>query len=317
MIVTRELVREYDGKPVVNGLNIHVEPGEIYGFLGPNGAGKSTTISMILGILPPTRGTVTLFGKTLSDDYFVIKRRIGVVGEHQHFHGEMTGYEYLSFFAELYGIKVKVKESKIHELLDRLDLYGSRNLQIRCYSKGMQQKIALARALVHDPELLILDEPVSSLDPHGIKQVRDILLDENKKGKTVFVSSHLLSEVEKTCTRIGIINHGVLVAEDTMDGVRRKLSIGMELEIELDSIRAGTREALEALPFVQSVAIRNNVIALQTAGQDDHRASISRSLMERGCVILSMKRNQMSLEDAFVTITEKNISLLTGKEVVA
>lgn len=315
MIVTKALVKEYDGKPVVNDLNLHVEPGEIYGFLGPNGAGKTTTISMILGLIPPTKGEVRLFGKTLSEDYFGIKRRIGVIAEFQHFYGEMTGYEYLSFFADLYG--VGGKERRIRELLERVDLYQFRGLQLRAYSKGMQQKIALARALVHDPELLLLDEPVSSLDPYGIKQVRDIILEENKKGKTFFISSHLLSEIEKTCHRIGIINRGVLVAEDTMDGVREKLSTGMELEIELESIPEGTLEALKALPFVESVSRQDGLIVLHTMDKEDRRAEISRFLTERGCVVLSMKKNQMSLEEAFVTITEKNISLLTGEAVVA
>lgn len=315
MIETKGLTKEYDGKPVVNDLNIHVREGEIYGFLGPNGAGKSTTIFMILGLIPPTKGEVRLFGKTLAEDYFGIKQKIGVVAEFQHFYGEMTGYEYMSFFADLY--RVKNKDAKIKELLERVDLYQFRNLQLRAYSKGMQQKMAVARALVHDPEILILDEPVSSLDPYGIKQVRDIILEENKRGRTFFISSHLLSEIEKTCNRIGIINHGVLVAEDTMDGVREKLSQGMEVEIELESVPEGITDALRTLPFVDSVDSRDHIVKLHTSGKEDHRGEISKFLTERGCVVLSMKRNQMSLEEAFVTITEKNISLLTGEAVVA
>lgn len=315
MLVTKGLGKDYGGKPVVNNLAICIEEGEIYGFLGPNGAGKTTTILMILGLLKPTRGEVRLFGKTLREDYSGVKRRIGVVGETQHLYGVMTGWEYLSFFADLY--QVRNKQRRITALLEKLDLYSFRRLQLRAYSKGMQQKMALARSLVHDPDLVILDEPVSSLDPHGIKQVRDIIREENGRGKTFFISSHLLSEIERTCHRVGILSHGVLVAEDTTGAIREKFSKGCEVEIELESFPFGIREALEDLPIVESATLRDRVMTIRIEGKGEHRAEILRFLVEHGCVVLSMRRRETSLEEAFITITEKNITLLTERAVTA
>lgn len=313
-MVTDGLVKEYNGKKVVSNLSIQVEQGEIYGFLGPNGAGKSTTIGMILGLIPPTLGEIRIFRKTLREDYFKIKQRLGVVGEFQHFYGEMTGTEYLSFIADFYEVKDKIK--KIGQFLELVGLSQYRNLQLKAYSKGMQQRLALAKALIHDPDLVILDEPISSLDPIGVKQVRDIILEENKKGKTFLISSHLLSEIEKTCHRIGIIHHGKLLAEDTMNGLKEKLNSGLELEIELENMPAGIVKSLSTFTYIKSVVIQGQILTIKICDSIDRRGEISKSLNELGCMVLSMKKKQISLEEAFVTITENNISLLTQNEVI-
>jgi ABC-type multidrug transport system ATPase subunit len=315
VIVTCGLTKEYNGRTVVDGLQLQVRQGEIYGFLGPNGAGKSTTIGMILGLIPITRGEVRLFGKRLAEDYHRIKQRIGVVGEFQHLYREMTAVEYLSFFAELYG--VANAKPRIDRLLERLDLSAAANLPLRAFSKGMQQKLSLTRALVHDPELLILDEPVSSLDPQGIKQVRDLILEERRRGKTILISSHLLSEIEKTCQRLGIINRGRLVAEDTMEGIIDRL--GGEktvIEVELEEpVTGNLQQDLKQLPFIIAVALpQPNRLEVTTPSEADFRGALSKFLTGQGLTVLSLKRERMSLEEAFMTITENNVSLLTGKE---
>src|SRR5690554_5585728 len=163
----------------------------------------------------------------------------------------------------------------------------------------MKQKLSLARALLHDPEILILDEPVSSLDPHGIKEVRDILLEENANGKTIFISSHILSEIERICHRVGIIHHGQLLAEDTMDELKRRLTEEVELEIELESPLPEAEELLSRLPFVTAFRVEDRRIALSTRADGDYRAQVSKALSEAGAVLLGMKRHEMSLEDAF------------------
>jgi ABC-type multidrug transport system ATPase subunit len=315
VIATCGLTKEYNGRTVVDGLQLQVHQGEIYGFLGPNGAGKSTTIGMILGLIPITRGEVRLFGKRLAQDYYRIKRRIGVVGEFQHLYREMTAVEYLSFFAELYG--VVNAQPRINRLLERVDLSAAANLPLKAFSKGMQQKLSLTRALVHDPELLILDEPVSSLDPQGIKQVRDLILEEQRRGKTILISSHLLSEIEKTCQRLGIINQGRLVAEDTIAGLIGRL--GGEkavLEVELDeAVTAQLQHDLEQQPFISAVAVpQPNRLVVTVSGARDFRGSLSKFLTGQGLTVLSLRQDRMSLEEAFMTITENKISLLTGKE---
>lgn len=309
MIETKDLTKRYGDFTAVSNLSLRVEKGEIYGFLGPNGAGKTTTIMMLLGILKPTQGSVQLFGKSMESDYFNIKRRIGVLSENQYFYEDMTAKEYLKFFGDLY--KVDGVERRIEEVLGLVNLAHRKDELLKGYSKGMKQKLGLARALLHDPEVLILDEPVSSLDPYGIKEVRDILMEENRKGKTMFISSHILSEIERTCHRVGIMNRGQLLAEDSMSELKRRLMDEVHLYVELEEASDGVVSALKSLPFVVSLDVTHNQLSLKTAADKDYRGQLSSAITQAGGVVLDLRRHEMSLEEAFVTITEKNLSLLT------
>ena len=314
MIRTENLTKEYDGFKVVDNLNLDVKEGEIYGFLGPNGAGKTTTILMLLGILRPTRGRIYLLEEELTKNFLSLKRRIGVVSEKQYLYKEMAAGEYLDFFADLYGVKDKKK--KIDQLLKSVSLLEVKNRKLGAFSRGMQQKLGFARALLHDPELLLLDEPVSGLDPTGIKQVRNLIEKENKKGRTIFISSHLLSEVEKLCREVAIINEGKLLAEDTMENLRRKLSKTVELEIELSQAKEEIMKALSSFDFIQAIKQRENLLTLRVKSDQDYRAPISETISRQGGIVLGIKVKEMSLEEAFITITQKNISLLAPLEEV-
>lgn len=308
MIQTEGLTKRFDDLVAVNGLNIHVERGEIYGFLGPNGAGKTTTIMMLLGLTKPTSGTIKLFGKDLASDYFEIKRRVGVLSEFQYLYDEMTAQEYLRFFCELY--RVDDPNKRINEVVSVVNLYDRRAEMLGGYSKGMKQKLGLARTLLHKPDILILDEPVSSLDPHGIKEVRDILLAENKKGTTMFISSHILSEIERTCDRVAIIHKGQLVAEDSMGDLRRRLTEEVEMNIQVENLNENVINGLKGLPFVLNLSTGDGAVTLKTKADQDYRGQISRTISESGGLVLEMRRHEMTLEEAFVTITEKNINFL-------
>lgn len=314
MIRTENLTKEYDGFKAVDNLNLDVKEGEIYGFLGPNGAGKTTTILMLLGILRPTRGRIYLLEEELTKNFLSLKRRIGVVSEKQYLYKEMAAGEYLDFFADLYGVKDKKK--KIDQLLKSVGLLEVKNRKLGAFSRGMQQKIGFARALLPDPELLLLDEPVSGLDPTGIKQVRNLIEKENKKGRTIFISSHLLSEVEKLCREVAIINEGKLLAEDTMENLRRKLSKTVELEIELSQAKEEITKALSSFDFIQGIKQRENLLTLRVKSDQDYRAPISETISRQGGIVLGIKVKEMSLEEAFITITQKNISLLAPLEEV-
>ncbi|NLN26619.1 MAG: ABC transporter ATP-binding protein [Firmicutes bacterium] len=308
MIRTEGLTKRFDDLVAVDNLDLHVEKGEIYGFLGPNGAGKTTTIMMLLGLIKPTAGRIWLFGKDLSEDYFNIKRRIGVLSEFHYLYEDMTAEEYLRFFGELYG--VEDIDNRIKEVLGLVNLYHRRKELLGGYSKGMKQKFSLARTLLHKPEILILDEPVSSLDPHGIKEVRDILLEENRKGTTMLISSHILSEIERTCHRVAIIHKGKLVAQDTMDGLRRKLTEETEMYVTVEGLTDAIVDALRELPFIRSLSVDGQTVTLRMDADKDYRGDLSRKIVDLGGVVLDMRRHEMSLEEAFVTITEKNINLL-------
>ncbi len=311
MIRTEDLSKFYNGFKAVQGLNLHVRAGEIYGFLGPNGAGKTTTLSMLLGITRPTHGTVWLFDKQLRDDYFAIKRRIGVVSERQFLYDDVSGQEYLEFFAALFRVPAAAK--RIDELLDAVHLTPFRDVLARDYSNGMKQKLGLARALLHDPDVLILDEPVSGLDPHGIMQVRSIILEQRKRGKAILISSHVLSEIERTADRVGIIHRGRLLAEDQMDNIRRRLQPEAQMEIEAQGDQAALTGALRELPCVSSAEPRGGLIAVSTPAEGDYRADISQCITGHGGVILAMRQVTLSLEEAFVTITTDNVARLADE----
>jgi len=318
MIRTKNLTKEYDGFRAVSNLNLEVKEGEIYGFLGPNGAGKTTSILMLLGILKPTSGKIHLLGEELGKNSLSIKRRVGVVSEKQYLYKEMSAGEYLDFFAELYGSKNKKKRKKrIDELLSSVDLLEVKNRKLGAFSRGMQQKLGFARALLHNPDLLLLDEPVSGLDPTGIKQIRDLIEEENKKGSTIFISSHLLSEVEKLCQRVGIINKGKLLAEDTMENLKHRLSDFIQIEVEIAKLPSKMLDIFSAFDFVRDITREKNLTILEVKNDKDYRADISEAIARAGGVVLGMKVREMSLEEAFITITRENISLLArgGKEV--
>ena len=318
MIRTKNLTKEYDGFRAVSNLNLEVKEGEIYGFLGPNGAGKTTSILLLLGILKPTSGKIHLLGKELRKNSLSIKRRIGVVSEKQYLYKEMSAGEYLDFFAELYGSKNKKKRKKrIDQLLSSVDLLEVKNRKLGAFSRGMQQKLGFARALLHNPDLLLLDEPVSGLDPTGIKQIRDLIEEENKKGSTIFISSHLLSEVERLCQRVGIINKGKLLAEDTMENLKHRLSDFIQIEVEIAKLPSKMLDIFSSFDFVKDITREKNLTILEVKNDKDYRADISEAIAREGGVVLGMKIREMSLEEAFITITRENISLLTrsGKEV--
>jgi ABC-2 type transport system ATP-binding protein len=313
VIRTARLCKDYNGFSAVKDVTLQVEPNEIYGFLGPNGAGKTTTIMMLLGIEKPTSGQVFLFGQSLPENYFEIKRRIGVLAEHQYFYDDMTAREYLSFFADLY--RLENKEDRIESLLEVVDLRQFGDVRALDYSRGMQQKLGIIRALLHDPELLILDEPVSALDPFGTLEIRHLLQEQVKHGKTVFISSHILSEVEQTADRIGIMNRGELVAEDSLDNLRHKLRQQIDLELVLEEILPGLVERLSPLEFVREITSNGNKLSLKLDATADFRPQIFAAISNHGGIIVDMRTKEMSLEEAFVTITEQNVSLLAKTEV--
>lgn len=305
VIRTRALTKRYGHVTAVDGLTLHVERGEIYGFLGPNGAGKTTTIMMLLGLEPPTSGSIELLGEDPAHNPLALRRRIGVLSEFHYLYEEMSAVDYLQFFADLYRVEDKAR--RIDELLSRLGLSAYRHLRLRGYSKGMKQKLGMARALLADPDLLILDEPVSSLDPYGIREIRDIILEENARGKTFLISSHILSEIERTCHRVGIIHHGRLLAEDRLEAIKGQLQPEVQLTLELQETPEAVIHALQSAPFVLACRPEGNKLLLQLKGGRDYRADVFHLVAGAGGTILEMRRHEVSLEDAFLRITDQNI----------
>jgi ABC-2 type transport system ATP-binding protein len=240
VIEVEGLSKCFGSRQAVDGLNLSARAGEIYGFLGPNGAGKTTTIRMLLGILAPDAGSIRICGRSVRRGDRAGRMLVGAVSELQHLYGDMTCEEYLGFFARLHRV-ARAKE-RVAEMLADVGLADRARDRAVELSKGLQQKLGLARALLHDPPVLILDEPVSGLDPHGIREVREIITRERGRGRLIFISSHVLSEIERTADRIGIIRRGRLVYEGPVgDAVARHGTLE-------EAFVAMTSEAVPASP---------------------------------------------------------------------
>jgi ABC-type multidrug transport system ATPase subunit len=310
MIRTRDLVKRYGGVTAVDGISLEVRAGEIYGFLGPNGAGKTSTISMLLGTIRPTSGSMRLFGEEYSFRRLDLRRRIGVVPE-KHPMGAwrwMTAREYLLFFASMF--EVPRAGERIAALLERVDLSRAANRRIAAFSRGMLQKLSFARALLHEPEVLFLDEPISGLDPLGVKQVRDLILEQNREGRTVLISSHQLSEMERLCHRVGILSSGRLIAQGTMPSLLASLAAEAEIRVELERIDPELLRMASGLGFARSVSSEGSTLIIRVGRERDYRRDVGEFLQRAGRVILGMKERVPSLEEAFVTITRDNVSAL-------
>jgi ABC-type multidrug transport system ATPase subunit len=310
MIRTAGLVKRYGSFTAVDGIDLNIPRGEIYGFLGPNGAGKTSTIMMLLGITRPTAGEIWLFGERFAPRRLDLRRRIGVVPE-KHPQGVwswMTAGEYLALFADLF--EVPRKDQRISELLEKVQLAPFKSKRIREFSRGMLQKLSIIRALLSDPDILILDEPISGLDPLGIKQVRDLIVSENREGRTVFISSHQLSEMERICDRVAIIFEGRLLVEDTMGGLLSGLKVEREVHVELERVPEETPARIRELPFVREAIVQGNTLIVKLSREGDFRKALSKALIGLDLLPLRIAEKGPTLEEAFMTITQENIDQL-------
>jgi ABC-2 type transport system ATP-binding protein len=224
MLEVRLLTKTYTGIPVVDGVSFDIKPGEILGYLGPNGAGKSTTVKLLTGLIEPTSGDITFQGQDVSLDLKAYQRHLGYVPEEAHVYPNLSGREYLQLAGRLRGIPRRVLESRIDESLRLLGLWEERHSSLASYSKGMRQKILLIAALLHDPELLILDEPFSGLDVNAAMVLRSLLQTMAERGKMVLYSSHVLEVVEKVCHTVLILRKGQVVAYDSVHRLREMMS---------------------------------------------------------------------------------------------
>lgn len=243
LIETKNLVKMFGDKAAVNNISFDVRGGEVFGFLGPNGAGKTTTIKMIVGLLQPTSGNVKVAGYDVQTQPMQAKATSGYVPDTPNLYMKLSAREFLRFVGDLYEMKRGKAEERIDELLKLFDLTDVRDDLIDSYSHGMKQKTALAAALIHDPKVLVLDEPTVGLDPKSARLIKDILRQLADRGAAVFLSTHILEIAERMCDRIGIIDHGNLVAVGTMDELRSMGKSGSSLEDIFLALTGGAEEA--------------------------------------------------------------------------
>ncbi len=298
MIQTENLTKIYNGHAAVDGLNLTVGEGEIFGFLGPNGAGKSTTILMLTGMIEPTAGRCLVDGIEVAKDPLAVKKIIGYLPEDVGFYGNLTAEQNLDYFARFYGMGVDGRKARIAELLELVHLDGVTQ-KAGEYSRGMKQRLGLAQALINDPKVLFLDEPTANLDPEGVREYRDLIIALAGEGKTVFVSSHILSEVRAVCRTIGLLAKGRLVAQGTLGDVARMLapSDGDAVRIVIETV-----EQLPDLDDPEIVAIEQNGNRAVIRATTDIRDRLSTLLLEQGMHIREMRIEEPEIEDVFMAI---------------
>jgi len=298
-IETCELRKVYGRRVAVQGLSIEVEQGEIFGFLGPNGAGKTTTVKMLMGLVHPTSGQARLLGRPLGDRR--AKRKIGFLPELFRFHDWLTGEEFLDLHGRLYGMSAAERKRRIPEALELVGLAGRGGEKLRGYSKGMQQRAGLAQALLNEPRIVFLDEPTSALDPIGRLDVRDVIRRLRDGGTTVFLNSHLLSEVEAVCDRVAIINHGRLAA---VGPVADLLNQPFAVELRLGAWDAAIAAAVAAAGRLQHVEQSQADRAVVTLEVNDE-AEVARlvdQLVALGVPVYGVTPHRQWLEEVFLTV---------------
>jgi len=298
------LTKSYGDRVAVNHLNLTVTAKQIHGFLGPNGAGKTTTIKMLVGLLRPDSGSLKILGMNAAGDKPRIRERIGYMPELPKFPKHLTGLELLDVYGRMYGMSKVRRKQKSQELLKLVGLEGRGKDRIGKYSKGMQQRIGIAQALLNDPELVILDEPSIGLDPVGMVEVRDMVKGIVKGGQTVFFSSHPLAEVQQICDHVTIINLGNMMFTGTLDEVSSKAGPNRRLIIEVEKPSEAILQALKALPFTK-VDSTNGTYTLTLTATNDVRADVSKAVSNAGGVILRMEEQGGGLEDAFMNLVGK------------
>ncbi|PWU02698.1 MAG: multidrug ABC transporter ATP-binding protein [Bacteroidetes bacterium] len=299
LIETRSLSYEFSkGEKILNDLNLKIPKGSVYGFLGPNGAGKTTTLRLILGLLRKQRGLIEIFGKDFSKNRIQTLSRLGSLIEQPSIYGHLTGKENLELFRKTYGCN----RSRIAEVLDIVKLTAAGGKKAKNYSLGMKQKLAIAIALLHDPELLILDEPTNGLDPGGIIQTRELINKLNKDfGKTIVVSSHLLSEVEKMATHVGIINKGNLLFQGSLSQLQQLKSRQSTVEVEVnDTQKAG--ELVKSLFPVKEINGKKILLEFETK---ERVAQLTHALVHGGIQVYQVAVMQNDLENLFIQITSE------------
>ncbi|WP_158853285.1 ABC transporter ATP-binding protein [Halorhabdus sp. CUG00001] len=281
----------------LDGIDLRVEEGEIFGFLGPNGAGKSTTINILLDFVRPSEGSATVLGMDAQADSQAIRRRTGVLPEGYQVYDRLTGRQHIQFV-----IDSKNATADPDTLLERVGIPEAGTRKAGGYSKGMKQRLTLAMALVGDPDLLILDEPSTGLDPAGAREIREIVREEADRGATVFFSSHILEQVEAVCDRVGILRGGQLVAVDSIEGLREAAGDGATLRVELTAVTDDAIAVVEGVEGVTDVTRRDGGVTVSVG--DGSKTAVLSALEDAGHEVTDFRTEETSLEEIFMSYTE-------------
>lgn len=303
MLVIENLVKKYGRFTAVDGLSLEIEKGHIYGFVGPNGAGKTTTMKIVAGLLRPTSGKVLVGGINIMENPRDAKSKIGYMPDFFGVYDNLKVSECMDFYCGVYGIEYRKRAVITDQLLELVNLTDKKDSYVDTLSRGMKQRLCLARSLIHDPELLILDEPASGLDPRARIDMKEILKELRDMGKTILISSHILPELSEMCTSIGIIERGKMVISGTVEEIMQKISQKRSIRIKvLDSPESAVK-LLQEQVSIGKITVRNDHIEAEFDGDRTQLAEILRNMVRNGIPVVSFSEVESSLENIFLQVT--------------
>ncbi len=318
MIEIKKLTKTFGNLVAVSSLDLQIEAGDIFGFIGPNGAGKTTTMRILVTLMEPTSGQAFIDGLDVTKKGKEVRRRVGYMPDFMGVYDDLKVFEYLEFFAAAFGIEYAKRKAIVDGVLELTDLVSKQDALVDSLSRGMQQRLGLARVLIHDPKVLILDEPASGLDPRARIEMRELLRELKRMGKTIMISSHILSELEEICDQIGIIEHGQLVFSGTLEEIRPRLGLQSKVRVKVLGNESRAMELLSALPQIQNVELLGTQAA--TTGLTPEAAGstllvtfkegantdglIARTLVTGGVDLVYLQPEQLKLDDAFLQLTK-------------
>lgn len=302
-IEVRNLSKKFDDFQALNDISFEVDEGETFGFLGPNGAGKTTTIRVLTGIIPPTEGRASIFGKDILKETVAAKRMMGIVPETSNIYDDMTAWQNLMFAGELYSVGRSAREQKGKELLQTMGLWERKGSKARGFSKGMKRRLTISMGLINEPRLLFLDEPTSGLDVQSNLIIREMIRDLNSKGVTIFLTTHNIEEANLTCDRVAIVNHGKIAAIDSPERLKGTIQSVQSVEVAFERSVPDLEEHLMAMPCVREVRKEGDKFRLITENPPCVIADLADYARRESNQIISVNTFGPSLEDVFIKLT--------------
>ncbi|HEX2152382.1 MAG TPA: ABC transporter ATP-binding protein [Acidimicrobiia bacterium] len=304
MISLQSVEKRYGSVTALAGLDLAVPEGSVFGLIGPNGAGKTTAMLILSSLLARDGGSVTVGGADPQKEPRTVRRHLGYMPDFFGFYDSLSAYEYLDFFAAVQGVPSARRRGVVLDLLSLVDLSNKIDADVNSLSRGMKQRLSLARTLVHEPALLVLDEPASGLDPRARVQLRELIAELHRMGKTILISSHILAELEGICTHMGVIDDGVVKAQGEMDTIRGALTGSRRLRVRLadDDVDAAL-DLLDARPEVSEASVERGRLEFVLSGDDDESADLLRELINGGIVVYEWRAEAAGLEELFLELT--------------
>ncbi|MCM8899738.1 ABC transporter ATP-binding protein [Caldicoprobacter algeriensis] len=303
MLVVRDLVKKYGDFLAVDHLNMEVERGQIFGFIGPNGAGKTTTMKIIATLLAPTSGRVVVDGIDVFKDPIKAREKIGYMPDFFGVYDNLKVKEYLDFYGSAYGIEYRERRKIAEDLLELVDLSDKKDAYVDTLSRGMKQRLCLARCLIHNPELLILDEPASGMDPRARAEIKAILKELKRMGKTILISSHILPEVAEICDSVGIIDRGKLVVQGSVEQIIQRMTGRTVVRIRVLRDMDRAISLLKEQPMVTSVIQEDQELEVACKGSDEDLWQLLRALVSSDVPVVSFRKMEGNLEQIFMEVT--------------